>query len=102
VVDRSDAVGRGEDFADLAEFIREFQADSYPGTTATESVCDRCSGVVTLLPGALIFTGTPAGVGAPMDPPRLLRGDEVVSWIDGIGRMSQTFVEPAPPPVSAG
>lgn len=44
------------------------------------------SSIVTLLPGDLIFTGTPSGVGASRTPPRYLTpGDELHSTIDGIG-----------------
>ena len=40
----------------------------------------RLSAICPLLPGDLIFTGTPAGVGNRMDPPRYLApGDELVS-----------------------
>jgi hypothetical protein len=43
----------------------------------------------TLLPGALIFTGTPAGVGMGQNPPRWLAdGDEVSVVIEGIGTLS--------------
>jgi 2-keto-4-pentenoate hydratase/2-oxohepta-3-ene-1,7-dioic acid hydratase in catechol pathway len=53
------------------------------------------SSVTTLLPGDLIFTGTPAGVGMGMSPPRYLRPGEVVeSWIEGIGTMTTTMVGP--------
>jgi 2-keto-4-pentenoate hydratase/2-oxohepta-3-ene-1,7-dioic acid hydratase in catechol pathway len=42
----------------------------------------------TLLPGDLIFSGTPSGVGVFRDPPVLMRdGDEMVIEIDGIGRL---------------
>ena len=52
----------------------------------------RLSAVCTLLPGDLIFTGTPAGVGNRMDPPRYLRaGDELVSTIEGIGSIVTRF-----------
>ncbi|TMR05705.1 fumarylacetoacetate hydrolase family protein [Actinomadura soli] len=55
------------------------------------------SSVVTLLPGDLIFTGTPAGIGATREPPRYLRdGDELTSWIEGIGRMRHRFRASAP------
>jgi 2-keto-4-pentenoate hydratase/2-oxohepta-3-ene-1,7-dioic acid hydratase in catechol pathway len=38
----------------------------------------RLSAVVTLLPGDVIFTGTPAGVGVGRKPPRFLQpGDEL-------------------------
>ena len=44
------------------------------------------SAVVPLLPGDVLFTGTPAGVGAVRHPPRFLHpGDVVESWIEGIG-----------------
>jgi 2-keto-4-pentenoate hydratase/2-oxohepta-3-ene-1,7-dioic acid hydratase in catechol pathway len=44
------------------------------------------SAVVPMLPGDLIFTGTPAGVGISRQPPRFLRaGDVVESWVEGIG-----------------
>jgi 2-keto-4-pentenoate hydratase/2-oxohepta-3-ene-1,7-dioic acid hydratase in catechol pathway len=42
--------------------------------------------VLPLLPGDVIFTGTPAGIGATRKPPRFLRpGDVVESAIEGIG-----------------
>jgi 2-keto-4-pentenoate hydratase/2-oxohepta-3-ene-1,7-dioic acid hydratase in catechol pathway len=50
------------------------------------------SAICPLLPGDLIFTGTPAGVGHGQDPPRYLRPDDVlVSWIEGIGELRTTF-----------
>jgi 2,4-didehydro-3-deoxy-L-rhamnonate hydrolase len=53
----------------------------------------RLSAVVRLLPGDLIFTGTPAGVGAVQDPPRYIcPGDVLISSIEGIGQMRTTFV----------
>jgi 2,4-didehydro-3-deoxy-L-rhamnonate hydrolase len=46
------------------------------------------SAVVPLLPGDVIFTGTPAGVGFARRPPRFLRpGQTIESWIEGIGTM---------------
>jgi len=54
------------------------------------------SGLVTLLPGDLIFTGTPAGVGLTMDPPRFLAaGDELVTTAPEIGTMRHRFVAAA-------
>ncbi|MGV9711608.1 fumarylacetoacetate hydrolase family protein [Gordonia sp. NPDC003424] len=48
---------------------------------------------VTLYPGDVIFTGTPAGIGAGRDPKRFLRaGEHLDSWITGIGELHQTFV----------
>ena len=42
--------------------------------------------VLPLLPGDVIFTGTPAGVGMTRQPSAFLRpGQMLVSWIEGIG-----------------
>jgi len=49
-----------------------------------------CSRVMTLEPGDIISTGTPAGVGMGMKPPRYLRsGDVVELGIAGLGRQRQ-------------
>jgi acylpyruvate hydrolase len=49
------------------------------------------STIVTLLPGDIIATGTPGGVGAARTPPRFLtRGDEVVTRIEGLGELRNT------------
>ncbi|MDI9953943.1 fumarylacetoacetate hydrolase family protein [Rhodococcus sp. IEGM 1305] len=51
------------------------------------------SHTVTLYPGDVIFTGTPAGVGVGRDPQRFLQAGETLdSWIDGIGTLHQRFV----------
>jgi 2-keto-4-pentenoate hydratase/2-oxohepta-3-ene-1,7-dioic acid hydratase in catechol pathway len=51
------------------------------------------SQAVTLEPGDVLFTGTPDGVGAVMNPPRWLRaGDIVRSEIDGIGVLENAIV----------
>ena len=43
----------------------------------------------TLLPGDVILTGTPEGVGYAMQPPQVLKdGDVVDIEIEGIGRLS--------------
>jgi 2,4-diketo-3-deoxy-L-fuconate hydrolase len=60
------------------------------------SIVRYLSSVVTLLPGDVIFTGTPAGVGFTRTPPRFLAGGDVlVSSIDGIGELRTLAVEPA-------
>lgn len=57
----------------------------------------KLSHTVTLLPGDLIFTGTPAGVGVGREPKRFLQPGEVLrSWITGIGELEQTFVAATP------
>jgi 2-keto-4-pentenoate hydratase/2-oxohepta-3-ene-1,7-dioic acid hydratase in catechol pathway len=51
------------------------------------------SSIVTLLPGDVIYTGTPAGVGSLRQPPRFLGpGDELTSYVAGIGEMRHRFV----------
>jgi acylpyruvate hydrolase len=49
------------------------------------------SSIVTLLPGDVIATGTPAGVGQARQPPRFLAdGDLVTTRIEGVGECSNT------------
>jgi 2-keto-4-pentenoate hydratase/2-oxohepta-3-ene-1,7-dioic acid hydratase in catechol pathway len=44
---------------------------------------------ITLMPGDIIATGTPAGVGIGFKPPKFLKkGDVVAMEVDGIGRLS--------------
>lgn len=51
------------------------------------------SAVVTLFPGDVIFTGTPAGVGVTRQPPRFLRQGQVLqSWVEGIGTIRNRCV----------
>lgn len=51
------------------------------------------SGLMTLHPGDVIITGTPAGVGQGMKPPVYLRPGQVVTLgIDGLGEQRQTIV----------
>ncbi len=53
----------------------------------------RLSEVIELLPGDLIFTGTPPGVGAGMNPKRfLVAGETLRTEIEGIGTIVQRFV----------
>lgn len=52
------------------------------------------SSIVQLLPGDVIYTGTPGGVGVSRKPPMFLKaGDVLVSTIDGIGTTTNTCVE---------
>jgi 2-keto-4-pentenoate hydratase/2-oxohepta-3-ene-1,7-dioic acid hydratase in catechol pathway len=51
---------------------------------------------ITLEPGDLIITGTPAGVGAFRDPPVWLKqGDEITIEIDGLGSITNPVVAAA-------
>jgi 2-keto-4-pentenoate hydratase/2-oxohepta-3-ene-1,7-dioic acid hydratase in catechol pathway len=44
---------------------------------------------ITLMPGDIIATGTPAGVGIGFKPPKFLKqGDLIAMEVDGIGRLS--------------
>jgi 2,4-didehydro-3-deoxy-L-rhamnonate hydrolase len=62
---------------------------------------EQLSRAATLLPGDLVFTGTPSGVGLGRTPQRWLApGDELVSRIEGIGELRHRFV--AAPDEQAG
>jgi 2-keto-4-pentenoate hydratase/2-oxohepta-3-ene-1,7-dioic acid hydratase in catechol pathway len=53
----------------------------------------RLSAICPLLPGDLIFTGTPGGVGNRRQPPRFLQpGETLISRLDGVGEIRQTFI----------
>ncbi|MFD5594167.1 fumarylacetoacetate hydrolase family protein [Streptomyces griseorubiginosus] len=52
----------------------------------------RLSRVCPLLPGDLVFTGTPAGVGMGRTPQRFMRpGDTLTSFVESIGAIHTTF-----------
>jgi len=56
------------------------------------TLIETCSRGLTLYPGDVIATGSPAGVGMGFDPPRWLRpGDVVRIEIDGIGVIENRF-----------
>jgi 2-keto-4-pentenoate hydratase/2-oxohepta-3-ene-1,7-dioic acid hydratase in catechol pathway len=47
----------------------------------------------TLMPGDIITTGTPPGVGMGMKPPKYLKpGDKMKIWIEGLGEQNQVVV----------
>jgi len=47
---------------------------------------------LTLLPGDIILTGTPAGVGFAMNPPQFLkRGDIIEAEIESLGILQNTI-----------
>ena len=68
------------------------------GSTATmifgvKMLVSYISHFMMLLPGDVITTGTPPGVGLGMKPPRFLKaGDKVSLGIDGLGQQTQRFV----------
>jgi 2-keto-4-pentenoate hydratase/2-oxohepta-3-ene-1,7-dioic acid hydratase in catechol pathway len=53
------------------------------------TLIETISAGITLLPGDIIATGTPAGVGIGFKPPKFLKkGDVVAMEVDGIGRLT--------------
>jgi 2,4-didehydro-3-deoxy-L-rhamnonate hydrolase len=65
------------------------------GSTATmicpvARILSYLSGFMTLHPGDIVATGTPAGVGMGRTPPRFLKpGDVIEAGIEGLGRQRQ-------------
>jgi 2,4-diketo-3-deoxy-L-fuconate hydrolase len=68
------------------------------GSTATmifgiPKIVSYVSEIMTLLPGDIITTGTPPGVGAGMKPPKFLNvGDVVTLGIEGLGEQRQEII----------
>lgn len=59
-----------------------------------EDIIAEVSRFVTLEPGDVILTGTPAGVGKGMNPPTYLKeGDTVKVSVEGIGTLSNRFIK---------
>jgi 2-keto-4-pentenoate hydratase/2-oxohepta-3-ene-1,7-dioic acid hydratase in catechol pathway len=64
------------------EVQREFTDDLI---FSVPQIISYLSGIVQLLPGDVIFTGTPGGVGAARKPPVFMKpGDVLESWLTGI------------------
>ncbi len=60
------------------------------------TLIETCSRGITLYPGDIIATGTPAGVGMGQTPPQYLKADDVVRIeIDGLGVIENRFVSSA-------
>ena len=60
---------------------------------STERLEEFWSAVCPMLPGDLIFTGTPSGVGMGRKPPEFLRpGTTLVSTIEGVGELRNALV----------
>ena len=61
--------------------------------TPIGQILEELTAGMTLLPGTIIATGTPAGVGMGFDPPKFLQsGDTVECAIEGIGVLRSTVV----------
>lgn len=72
--------------------------DGQEPTTATDVYCPGTLLAQTAIlgdPAGLIFTGTPAGVGAGRTPPRYLVPGTLVSTIEGIGDLTMTLTSGA-------
>src|SRR3954447_3262491 len=60
-----------------------------------QQILEHLSAIMTLEPGDVIATGTPAGVGYGARPQRFLSGgDRVAVEIDGLGRLETVFADP--------
>ena len=87
------------DFNKLGMWLKVNGAFRQRGCTSN-MICDvpglvaYVSEFMTLLPGDVISTGTPAGVGLGMKPPQYLKaGDVVELGIDGLGESRQEVVD---------
>ncbi|HEY5746321.1 MAG TPA: fumarylacetoacetate hydrolase family protein [Chryseolinea sp.] len=64
---------------------------------SVERLLSEVSKYMTLLPGDVIATGTPAGVGLGQKPPQYLKpGDVVELGIENLGSQKQTLIQKAP------
>ncbi len=81
--------------------IRTWVNDELRQDSTTADMIFGCAAMIEYLttafplePGTVIATGTPAGVGAGLDPPRFLSdGDTVRIGIEGIGELSNPVVQ---------
>lgn len=86
------------DFRNLAMWLKVNGDSRQRGSTANmifdvPTLVAYVSEFMTLLPGDVISTGTPAGVGLGMKPPQYLReGDVVTLGIDGLGESQQKVI----------
>jgi 2-keto-4-pentenoate hydratase/2-oxohepta-3-ene-1,7-dioic acid hydratase in catechol pathway len=67
-----------------------------------EAIIEWASKGMTLLPGMIIATGTPEGVGFARTPPEFLQpGDVMETEVEGVGllrnRIASTVIAPIPP-----
>lgn len=71
------------------------QANTADMVFGVRQIVSHLSQFMTLYPGDVIFTGTPAGVGDGMDPPTYLKpGDVVRLGIENVGEQRQTIASP--------
>ena len=93
----ADQVGDPSDLRIRTWVNGELRQDSSTGNMVFNvyEIVHHLSRVMTLEPGDLIATGTPAGVGAFMKPqPKFLKaGDRIVMEIERVGRLENYVVE---------
>ncbi len=88
-----DEIGDFDDLELTTHVNGELRQQDHPRTMAysIEYQVHYLSTFTELLPGDVIFTGTPTGAGARFDPPRWLEpGDVVEVSVSGIGTLSNT------------
>jgi len=72
---------------------RIFNIDPLSYLEPTPELVARISAVCPMLPGDLIFTGTPPGVGMGRQPPEFLQpGTTLVSTIEGLGELRNALI----------
>lgn len=71
------------------------QASTADMVFGVKEIVSHLSQFMTLYPGDVIYTGTPAGVGDGMDPPSYLKpGDTVRLGVENLGEQRQTIAPP--------
>ena len=89
----ADEAGNPENFYLRTEVNGELRQESSCSELIFDipTLVETISAGITLLPGDIIITGTPAGVGIGFDPPVFLKnGDVVKVTIDPIGTIENT------------
>ncbi|WP_290649727.1 fumarylacetoacetate hydrolase family protein [Aquisalimonas sp.] len=91
----ADAIADPHDLALWCDVNGQRQQSGYTGDQIfriPETIAS-LSRIMTLVPGDIIATGTPSGVGFAQDPPRFLQaGDVVECGVDGIGTIRNRIV----------
>ena len=91
-------VGEIADLADLRVWLKvngEFRQQSSTSNMIFDVpfLVSYLSRFMSLLPGDVVSTGTPGGVGLGLDPPSYLKaGDVVELGVDGLGQSTQRIV----------
>lgn len=72
---------------------REARSGATEGEEAMRAI-NQSDRLEIVVPGDLIFTGTPGGIGWTRQPKQLITAsDELVGWAEGIGEMRHRFVQ---------